>query len=231
MNLTAHAGKIYRVGGMAPHNKPGDAADNHSTAECARFDPATGRWEALPPLPQPRSSHDVVVVGDQLIVVGGWNMKGSEQEWVETLAVLDLSEKKLQWKTVPEPFRRRALISAAYQGKLYVIGGFNDKNQIVRNVSVYDPKTGVWSEAPELPEGSGRAFAPAAVVHQGSLYTSVSDGTLLRFDEVTGIWKTTGRGTGRVAHRLVSYADKVLVIGGASGGKNFDLIEAISAAR
>ena len=92
MNLTAHAGKVYRVGGMAPRNKPGDAADNHSTAECARFDPAAGKWEALPPLPQPRSSHDVVVVGDQLIVVGGWNMKGSEQEWVETLAVLDLSK-------------------------------------------------------------------------------------------------------------------------------------------
>jgi hypothetical protein len=46
MNLTVHAGKIYRVGGMAPRNKPGDAADNHSTAECARFDPATGKWEA-----------------------------------------------------------------------------------------------------------------------------------------------------------------------------------------
>jgi N-acetylneuraminic acid mutarotase len=231
MNLTAHAGKIYRVGGMAPRNQPGDAADNHSTAGCARFDPATGKWEPLPPLPEPRSSHDVVVVGNQLIVAGGWNLKGSQQEWVDTLAVLNLARKKLEWKTVPEPFRRRALISVAYQDRLYVIGGFNDKNQIVRNVSIYDPNSDAWSEGPELPEGAGRAFAPAAVIHQGRLYTSVSDGTLLRLDDTSKTWEKAGRATGRVAHRLVSYADKVLVIGGAAGGKNFDLIEAISAAR
>ena len=101
MNLTAHAGKIYRVGGMAPRNKPGDAADNHSTAECARFDPATGKWEPLPPLPQPRSSHDVVVVNNQLIIVGGWILKGQEQEWVDTLAVLDLSQKNLALEECP----------------------------------------------------------------------------------------------------------------------------------
>ena len=231
MNLTAHAGKIYRVGGMAPRNKPGEAADNHSTAECARFDPADGNWEALPPLPQPRSSHDVVVVGNKLIVVGGWNLKGAQQEWVETLAVLDLSQQKLEWKSLPEPFRRRALISAAYQDKLYVIGGFNDRNQIVRNVSVYDPQSGNWNEGPELPEGTDRAFAPAAVVHRGSLYTSVSDGTLLRLVDASNSWEKAGSATGRVAHRLASYADKVLVIGGASGGKNFDLIEAVSAGR
>ena len=163
--------------------------------------------------------------------MGGWILKGQEQEWVDTLAVLDLSQKNLHWKSVPEPFRRRALISAAYQNKLYVIGGFNDKNQIVRSVSIYDPKTEAWSEGPELPEGSGRAFAPAAVVHQKSLYASVSDGTLFRLNEASDAWEKAGNATGRVAHRLISYADKVLVVGGASGGKNFDLIEAIFAAR
>ena len=113
-----------------------------------------------------------------------------------------------------------------------MIGGFNDKNQIVRNVSVYDPKTSAWSESPELPEGSGRAFAPAAVVHHGSLYTSVSDGTLLRLDETTGSLAEGRQSNGQSSTptRLV-LRDKVLVIGGASGGKNFDLIEAISAAR
>src|SRR5688500_2695034 len=30
MNLAAHKGKVYRVGGMQPKNAPGEAADNHS---------------------------------------------------------------------------------------------------------------------------------------------------------------------------------------------------------
>jgi hypothetical protein len=145
--------------------------------------------------------------------------------------VLDLSARKPEWKGVPQPFRRRALIASAYRDKLYVIGGFDEKNQIVRNVSIYDPKTAVWSEGPELPEGAGRAFAPAAVVHGGSLYTSVSDGTLLRLNEPSRIWEKGGSATGRVAHRLVSHGGNVLVIGGASGGKNFDLIEAVPTAR
>lgn len=230
LNLAEHEGKIYRIGGMTPRNERNKAPDNHSTAECARFDPATGKWEALPPLPQARSSHDVVAAGGKLIVVGGWAMQGATQEWMDTLAVLDLSSATPLWKTVPQPFRRRALIAAAHNDKLYVIGGFDDKNRIVRNVSIYDPQTNAWSEGSELPAGAGRAFAPAAVVHKGVLYVSVSDGTLLRLDESTKSWEKAGEATGRVAHRLVSHGDSILVIGGASGGRNFDLVEAFAPA-
>ena len=75
---------------MQPRNKPGEPAENYSVAECARFDPKAGRWEALPPLPQPRSSHDVAVIGNQLMVIGGWNMQGLDgNEWLDTIDVLD----------------------------------------------------------------------------------------------------------------------------------------------
>ena len=47
LNLAAHGGKIYRVGGMQPLNKPGEPQDIRSVADVARFDPATGKWEAL----------------------------------------------------------------------------------------------------------------------------------------------------------------------------------------
>src|SRR5262249_9389231 len=45
--LVAHKGKLYRLGGMQPLNKPGEKADNHSLASCACFDPATKKWEKL----------------------------------------------------------------------------------------------------------------------------------------------------------------------------------------
>ncbi|HEX3313799.1 MAG TPA: hypothetical protein VHR72_02855, partial [Gemmataceae bacterium] len=69
--LVAHGGRIYRIGGMQPLNKPGEKADNRSTKTCAVYDPATGRWEPIADMPAGRSSHDAAVVGDLLVVIGG----------------------------------------------------------------------------------------------------------------------------------------------------------------
>jgi len=86
----------------------------------------------------------VVVIGDKLIVVGGWALKGAaSQEWLTTLEVLGLAAEKLEWKSAKQPFKRRALIAAAYSGRMYVMGGFDENSKVVREVAVYDPKTDV----------------------------------------------------------------------------------------
>ena len=185
MNLAALDGKIYRIGGMSPRNSPGAPADTYSTADNARFDPATGKWETLPPLPDPRSSHDVVVIGNKIIVTGGWAIRGKRTDWADTLAILDLSAQNPAWTTAKQPFRRRALMAAALDGKMYVIGGFDEKSEIVRDVSIYDPATNTWSQGPQLPDGPGLSFAPAATVHHGDLYVSLSDGTLYRLNKTS----------------------------------------------
>ena len=56
--LVAHEGRIYRIGGMQPMNKPGEKADNRSTASCAVYTPRTNRWEPIADMPAGRSSHD-----------------------------------------------------------------------------------------------------------------------------------------------------------------------------
>ena len=76
--IVAYEGKVYRVGGFEVRNKKDDPADMHSMTDFSRFDPATGRWEDLAPLPKGRSSHDAILVGSRLIVVGGWELRGSE---------------------------------------------------------------------------------------------------------------------------------------------------------
>lgn len=227
MNLAAYAGGIYRIGGMEPHNKPGTPSDNYSVADCARFDSATGKWEALPSLPQVRSSHDVVVLDGKLIVTGGWALEGGKTEWSDSLAILDLAASKPEWKSVKQPFRRRALMAAAYRGRMYVIGGFDEKSKVVRNVSIYDPASDSWSEGPKLPEGPGLSFAPAAGVHEDSLYVSVSDGTLYRLAPSGEQWEPVGKSTPRLAHRIASAEGGVLVMGGAAKGNNSDLIELV----
>lgn len=228
LNLAAYQGRVFRVGGMQPRNEKSKPADNHSLAEVAAYNTKTGNWEALPQLPEARSSHDVVVIGGKLIIVGGWNMKGKDPSvWANTLNILDLSSAKPEWKEVPQPFERRALMAAAYEGKMYVIGGIDPKNQVLRAVSIFDPVTSTWTEGPELPKGPLLGFAPAAGLHQGRLYVSVGDGTLLRLSANGKEWEIAGASSPRIAHRLASRGNDILLVGGASKGHNSDFVEAV----
>lgn len=228
MNLAAHEGKIYRIGGMTPQNSTDATANNLSIDHSARFNPQTREWEGLPALPEPRSSHDVVVIGDDLIVTAGWRLDGREEVWAEDTYIMDLSADELRWVTVAQPFQRRALMATAYDGKMWVVGGITPENEIVSDVTVFDPATRQWSDGPALPEGSWVAFSPAAGVHDGRLYVSVSDGTLLRLNDAAGEWEVVGKGIPRVAHRLVSDGERVLVVGGANDGDNIAVVEAFA---
>lgn len=228
MNLAAHDGKIYRIGGMEPRNAPGTPADNHSIADAVRFDPAAGKWETLPSMPEPRSSHDIVVIGDTLIVTGGWNLRGKTgTKWSDTILTLDLAADKLEWKSAAQPFKRRALIASAYSGRMFVMGGIDEGGKVSADVDIYDPKTGSWSKGPSLPGTGTNTFAPAACVHEGRLYVSLADGGLYRLNDSAGQWEEAGRATARIAHRIVANGKTVLVIGGSKGGNNLDLIESI----
>ena len=80
---------------MEPRNKAGEEGENHSTASIQSFDPKTKKWADLPDMPAPRSSHDAAVVGDTLVVVGGWNMEaGKPSAWATDTLTLDLADPK-----------------------------------------------------------------------------------------------------------------------------------------
>ncbi len=229
LNLVEADGKIYRIGGMHPVNQKGTPTDNRSVAECAMYDPERGAWTEFPALPKPRSSHDIVAAGNKLIVVGGWDMRGEEGEvWHDTMEILDLSEEKPTWKTEGQPFERRALIASVYQGKVYVIGGFQESSVPSLEVDIYDPQSGAWTKGPALPGKERNGFAPAACIHKGRLIASVADGSLLRLEDASGVWQTAGKTKPRIVHRLISFEDQILLIGGASFGGNVDVVESVT---
>ncbi len=228
--LVAHQGKVIRVGGMEPRNKPGETSDNHSTASVQVFDPASpNKWADLPPLPAPRSSHDAVVVGDTLVVAGGWNMKGKEKpEWHDTFHTLNLADPKAKWTSEKQPFERRALTAAAFDGKVYVLGGMGTDSQADTAVNVFDPKTGKWGDGPDFPSGTMNGFTPAAVVVGKSLYLSPYDGVVYKLDGDK--WADVGKlTTPRFVHRAVPHGENgFLAIGGAAKGGNRADVEVIS---
>jgi uncharacterized GH25 family protein len=228
LNLAAHKGKIYRVGGMQPQNKPGEPQDLRSVADVARFDPATMQWETLPSLPTPRSSHDVVVIGDTLFVVGGWTLEGKKPAiWPGQMDVLDLSARELRWQTHPQPFKRRAFIAATLDERLYVIGGFDERSRVVQGVDIYDVARREWSRGPDLPGDAMNGFGPAAASLNANLYVSLDDGRVFRLDQDGKSWSAVGQATPRIVHRLVPAENRLLIVGGAAKGTNLDLIESL----
>ncbi len=226
MNLAAHEGIVYRVGGMAPLNAPGTKAETVSIAAAARYLPEARKWEDLPPLPTPRSSHELVVAGDKLVVTGGWQLKGHEaSEWAKTTLILDLKNIAAGWKEIPQPFERRALAAAYLDGKVYVLGGITAKNDVTGAVDVLDVETGEWKAGRALPAGPQFSFAPAAAVWKGALYVGLGDGTVVRLAQ--GGWHPVGKVGARLAHRMTPDKEGLVVLGGAAKGENFDLAEIV----
>lgn len=230
MNLAAINGKVYRAGGMEPRNAPEDPADNFSIAAAAEFDPATGAWRDLPPLPHPRSSHDLIAVDGKLFAIGGWWMKGkdAETQWLETMEVFDPANPSAGWRSIPQPFTRRALAAAVAGTRIVVCGGFDADENAQLDVDIYDTVSGVWSKGPQVPGPSRNGFAPAACSRDGAVYLSVGTGEMYRLSADASSWIPVAKSTPRIVHRLVPFQDRILVLGGASASKMVDTIEAVT---
>jgi hypothetical protein len=208
--MVAHDGGVYRVGGLSARNEQGQDSDLVSVADVARFDSKSKKWTELKPLPEGRSSHDAVVADGKLYVVGGWTLggKGTEEKWLKTAWVLDLTDDAAGWQALAEqPFERRALSAAVHDGKLYAIGGMTPQGPSL-DVNALDLKTGKWEAAPAIPAGEKlqtmNGFGSSAYAAGGNLYLSTMDGSVLRLSADEKSWEKVGKlEIARFFHRLL----------------------------
>lgn len=234
LSLVTDGKVLYRVGGMVAKNQPDEPHDLHSTAEFAKFDPETKAWTNLPPLPEPRSTHDAFVLGRTLYVIGGWNMKGEigDSVFFDTAVAFDLDKPEAGWRTFPQPFQRRALSIIPHDGKLYVLGGLvGGGMRVDRSVDIYDPVSGEWSKGPDLAgEGRTEGFGTSAFDIDGRLYYSGSSGRIFRLSDASDAWEAVGAwALPRLTHRLLpGPGHTILAVGGASGAMHqIAVIEAV----
>ncbi len=231
LSLVAHKGKLYRLGGMRPRNAPGEKTDAVSLATCQVYDVKSGKWSSLPDLPTARSSFDAVVIGDTIIIAGGWQMKGAgqESEWATTALMLDLSKKEPQWESIPQPFIRRALTTVAHHGKMYVVGGLNSDDDIELSVNIFDPVTRTWKEGPDLPGPTRNGFSPATCTEGNRLYASPGDRNIYRLASDDASWESVGRiEQSRIVHRMLGNGKGTLfVLGGANRKENTAITETV----
>lgn len=208
---------VIRIGGMAARNAKDAKQDLWSSETAAVYRVADEKWTPLPKLPQRRSSHDSIVSGSTLYVIGGWRLEGeSDAVWHDTYLTLDLGKPDAKWESHPQPFKRRALAAVAVGTKVYAIGGMNDEDKTISDVSVLDTATGKWSDGPQLPKGKIGGFGFAAVAHEGRLFASGVTGRLLELRG--GEWVPVARlAHPRYFHRLlIGGSGKLIAIGGES---------------
>lgn len=226
--VSARDGRIYRVGGMTAHNAAGETSNMESTASVDRYDPKSNKWEAVTPLPEARSSHDAIVCGDHLYVIGGWKLQGSDGDWHDTSWRADLRKSPLVWEELPKlGHRRRACAVATFGGKIAVLGGIGGR-KMINSVRVFDPAKSAWSDAPDLPAS---AFGTAALGVDGWLYATVMDGRLLRWKESELRWQRVAQfETPRFFHRMIPSLEegRIVVMGGAGRGGHMRTIEHVA---
>jgi hypothetical protein len=230
--LVAHGGKVYRVGGLEARNPTTEQEEDlHSTAEFAEFDPKTGEWMPLAALPRGRSSHNAVVIGDKLYIVGGWQLAGEPPgTWQPAALAYDFAKPQAGWRELPEPpFKRRALAASHWQGKLVALGGMDVEGDISLRVDLFDPTTGEWTQGPELPGDGMAGFGISACNLDGELYVSGLRGVVLRLNESGSEWEEAAQmSQGRFFHQLLPAENGMLLaVAGASRESHLADIEVI----
>jgi N-acetylneuraminic acid mutarotase len=233
--LVSFGDKVYRVGGLSARNAPAEKEDLHSVTEAAAFDVKTKTWAKLPPLPEPRSSHDAVVIGNTLYVAGGWTLSGSSKgTWLDTAWSLDLSRPDATWQAVQSPgFHRRALALGEWNGQLVAMGGIDEHRKISRRVDALDLKTDEWRRLAELPGEGLDGFGISACNLDGKLYVSGTQEHLYRLADDGKSWQAIAKLVEpRFFHRMVAgRSGKLLLIGGANDDGHLGDIEEVEPLR
>lgn len=225
--LVAHPDFLVRAGGMRATNAPGEPERLVSTAEVARYRPGDARWEALPPLPDARSSHDAVVLDGTLYVLGGWRLEGGSDGavWPRDGVALKLDDPGAGWRSFPVPFQRRGLAVVATAGRVVAIGGMDPDGEMSRQVDIYDPAAGTWKRGPDYPE---TAFGVAATAVGDLIYASAMDGTVYSLAPREQRWQpVTTLAFPRFFHRLLALDGDLLAIGGILGMQEGGRVRAI----
>jgi len=139
---------LFLIGGETPHSV---------SSNLTRFDLSTGAWQAQADKLLPVSRAQAAVLGDLIYVAGG--LTATEYP---TASMEVYSPRVDRWEQrAPLPHALAGASLAAFEGFLYLFGGWDGKNDSAA-VYRYDPQADAWQPMTGLP--SARSYASAVVV-------------------------------------------------------------------
>ncbi|MBK8241617.1 MAG: hypothetical protein IPK74_39420, partial [Deltaproteobacteria bacterium] len=204
------------TGGLRAHNAVGDEPELESLAQVMQLDPRNDRWSELPPLPEPRSSHDAIVADGELWLVGGWRIdRRGDSAWHTTAIHRDADDPRAPWQSVAVPIPPRVRWWPSPRSPRRGQRAMAPDGPTTQ-VDVFSIADGTWSRAPEFP---GAGFGVAAVRRGDAVVASGADGVVWSWALGESRWRALGRlAFPRFFHRIVLEPDgALLVIGGIAG--------------
>jgi N-acetylneuraminic acid mutarotase len=145
-------GKIHAIGGNAAaaasldHAQHGVGADGSSVGTHEVYDPTTGFWSRLAPLPTPRNHLGAAVVGGRIHVVGG---RVGGNMTMTTHEIYDPGSNT--WTSAPPlPTGRSGIAVVEHKGSVYVFGG-ETSGRTFDEAERFDPATARWQAMPRMP--------------------------------------------------------------------------------
>jgi N-acetylneuraminic acid mutarotase len=197
------------------------------------YDPNSGNWSEVAPLPKPLHHATMVAYKDKLYVIGGFS--GGMWSPLETNYEFDPALNKWTEKA-PMPSPRGALAAGLIDGKIYAISGAKKSFFKWNNSSaneVYDPSTNQWKKLAPVP--TPRDHLTVSVI-DGILYAiggrknvnyNKNLDTNEAYDSSTNQWSTKAPlPTARSGITSQNLGGKVYVFGGETGGGTFNQNEA-----
>ena len=121
----ALGGKIYAIGGATGERTANVQLTNRTDV----YDIATNSWSVGTPMPMPRATRTAAVVGDAIIVAGGYRLPNGSTEVKIVECYLPAQQ---QWVTLPDLAHPVGASSGAVLGnQLYFFGNFDPADEIL----------------------------------------------------------------------------------------------------
>ncbi len=128
------SGKIYAIGGM-DYNE--DEQERYQRDSVEEYDPSTDSWHRIDDLTEPRANLAAVAIGLRIYVIGGYNNKNNEDNYLSIVEAYEPSIGRWsRWADMPSERSRLSLVMLA--GWIYAIGGYNGNSEL-GTVEIYEP--------------------------------------------------------------------------------------------
>ncbi len=167
--IAVYQNKIYVIGGTVGNGFVG----NNEV-----YDPVSNTWETKASMPTPRADLCANIVNDKIYLIGGKKYSSTPPFYNETNINEVYDPVNDTWSTkTPIPTPVQGYASAVVNNKIYVMGGSLESLSLETTLitganQVYDPQTGNWSLAANLPnvDSYGAAAATEGFLAPARIY-------------------------------------------------------------
>ncbi len=203
--------QIYAVGGESESGVSGGIF---------RYTIDDAFWERLSDKPVPVTDIDASVIGNKLYLPGG---KLDDRNIINDLAVYDpILDQWMNLENLPEA--RSGYSSIAYEGRLYLFGGWDGEN-VRGTIFIYDPINNNWTVSEsELPQpimnagiavANGRIFIIGGENQTGTVDSVYVYNPSLDISDQNSWSEVSALENPRANMAVVSLADLIYIFGGA----------------